>query len=160
MLTFRHYLLRYAALKTPLQHAIWHAWDTFAGVTRASESASWLTKAGYAASSIQADEASDNNERLYLMARKTAWRVPKVNTQSRGWRSLYNLSLEGKVDLSSSRVKEYLQKTLDDIQAVKKSFLTMKPMVQGAEFLGQEVEEAIEASDIAIKAFQAAIRLA
>lgn len=145
--------------ETPLEKAVWKAWEEFQGGAGRGHSAYLETVGG---AGLSAGGLSDD-PKLGTLGYKIDRATNTMERQSRSWRVAYNLSREDKISLDGKRLAKDMMKTLDKMRKVHKDLLKLLNMASGDvdEFgLTGEIKEALEVSTKTQKAFEDAIRLA
>ena len=152
--------------ETPIQKAVWNAWDHFEGTEKIRDAASYLTVVGRTGLSASTSEAADDEPKIGKLGDQISRSTKAMERQSRSWRTAYNLALEGKIELDPKRLAGDLAKTLKAIRATHFKLTQLMMLVASstdtahAPYLKTDVDQALRASDSTITAFLAAIKLA
>lgn len=150
---------------TPLQDAIWAAWDQMAGVEKVqSYDSTFGCIEGFSASISAYMDSPDGGaleDRAYKLVRKNH----RIERQSRSWRAAYNLWREGKIDIDLGRLAVDLDKTRKSLIGSKTELGRIARLVKKlhpttwAE-AASDYEKAMMRLQAAIEAFSKAISMA
>jgi hypothetical protein len=143
--------------ETPLEQAVWNAWDYMDGTEDFKKG--FFELAGVAGLEAAFSEEGDDDPRVYDLGGKIEKRVQFAERHSRPWRTAYNLSREGKIEIDGPRLAKTMGRTLKSILDIKKDLIRLAKMVSFSDSL-EEINKALKFADPTIKAFQDAIKLA
>jgi len=152
-----------AVAENKAQKAIWHAWDTMAGVEKIREFDSAAGAASYFLSAVQSIDDIYDSSWGQKIAGRLQKRLKSMDRQSRGWRSAYNLWVQGK-GINTGRLAQDMRKTLVNIDGIKGDLVDLRKVLRDEypEYWGEyqrNWKEADDAADKAVKAFEAAIAI-
>lgn len=151
--------LKKAAKKpeTPVQQAVWAAWQLFEGGTRND----YLSLVGSAADDATVSEIGDQDIRVFNLGNKIDKALKSAVAQSKSWRSAYNMSLEGRIQLDTDRLARDLMQTIINIRKISQLLTALKKLVGGKdEFLEDSLQKAMEVAIKTERAFEKAAQLA
>jgi len=140
--------------ETPLQKAIWAAWVLFDGPRGSKD---YLRAVGDAAGSVVISDEALDDPKLYDLGNKVDKATTAMEKQSRSWRSAYNLSLEGKVELDGPRVGRDLDKTLAKMRLVHKILVKLGTQKIDDPHFKREIKDAITQSAKTQEGFEKAV---
>ena len=143
-------------LDTPLEAAIWNAWDFYQGTEKVREYDSFLKKAE--AVGLSAAIAYEEDAKIESLGNKIINTSKRAERYSKIWRGAYNLSREGKIELDGKRLAKDMGKTLASIENIKGHMLKIKALTKD-DLLSSEVEDGLKSANSTIKAFEAAIKM-
>jgi len=148
---------------TPMQAAIWAAWDTLQGVERIRSTRSLESEA--ASLFLTVEVMSELYGTSYARtAEQMSKKVQSLEKQSRSWRTAYTLWREGKIDVDHNRLVNDLGKTLKKIVEIQKATAQMGGIKREYPELWEEVDteyrDTAKASQLAVDAFTKAIAMA
>ena len=96
---------------SPLQDAIWEAWDHLQGTDKIKEYDSvyaTITSFGSAVYAYMDNDGGDIEDRVDRLTLRSG----RIDRQSRSWRSTYNLWREGKIEVDLDSLASNMEKTL------------------------------------------------
>lgn len=153
--------------ETPLEKAVWAAWEEFQSVSDRYDYLSLVEGVGLSAVT---SEAADYEQKIYDIGRKIERAAKSMERQSRSWRTAYNLSLEDKIQLDGKRLAKDLGKTKASIEKAEKMMLALgkaylsvnrEPEYKDtAKYEAEDLAKAIAKSKTTSAAFDRAIKLA
>ena len=143
--------------ETPLEKAVWNAWDYMQGTQRFRKGFLDL------AQGVGLSTGGSEDLKVYKLGDKIEKAAVRLEKQSRGWRSAYNLSLEGKIELDGKRLAKDMEKTLRGMNTLYRDIKRLDTMSYGSDIrdlLEDEIKEALTFFPGTVKSFQNAIKLA
>ena len=153
--------------ETPIQKAVWNAWDHLDGTEKISDRKSFSYLAGGVG--LSASIADEDTPGLTNMGSTIDRTVNTIERQSRSWRMAYNLGLEGKIQVDNQRLAKDLTVTLRGIRKVQALLVKLIQRAQdkwhhnGTDRLGDllgDARAALKMTGETAQAFDTAIKLA
>jgi len=154
---------RQASSETPMQVAIWAAWDAMLGVERVRDADTFIATASSLAMSVSTGGDDLSGTKFERAADGMLKKLKNLEKQSRSWRSAYNLW--DKVDVDPGRLGRDMEITFKGIVAIQKSIMGMAgikrtfPNIWEEEGVEYEFNRAAKASQNAIEAFKKALHM-
>ena len=143
--------------ETPIQKAVWNAWDHLEGVEKINDRKSFAALAGSVGlSALTADEDTPG---LYSIGDTIEKATGAIERKSRSWRMAYNLGLEGKIEVDNKRLAKDLTVTLRGVRRVQALLVKLIQRAQDPYLLG-DARAALKVTGETAKAFDAAVKLA
>jgi len=141
--------------ETPLQKAVWNAWDYLDGVDKIPETKALLFVLGGIEGEALISDEVDTIPGFMKLPEKIGRAVKLLEKQTRSWRSAYNLSVEGKITLDERRLVQDLTNTRKILATIHKDLETLKRT-----FTSYDMGPTLDLLRKTDQAFQQAIRSA
>jgi hypothetical protein len=140
-----------SGVKTPLEEALWKAWDNYQGIDKVSRYSS-LEKLieGIGLTATTADEYIPEQDKLGELTLKLN---KKLERESKSWRTSYNLSREGKIALDSKRLGRPLKTFLSTMGKIEQCLIKLKATTKDDLFTW-EVKRGLEALQTTVQSFE------
>lgn len=147
-------VVKKAKQETPMQAAIWSAWDVLWGVdkVRKTNSFGWVMSSLFLGIEIM-DEL--NGTKYARTAEKMQKKLIALKRQTRSWQATYNLWIEGKIEIDHFRLATDLGKTLTTILVIKKAVAQVAGIQRSHPEVWEQVNSHKEATVFAQRAADA-----
>ena len=116
--------------ETPLEKSLWHTWDVFQGTERVRHP--YLDALQGIGMDASTSDLADSDPSIHRLGETLLRAARSMEKQSRSWRTAYNLSVEGKIQLDGPRLAKDLTKTLVAIQKAEKVAASLFKKLAGA----------------------------
>jgi hypothetical protein len=106
--------------ETRIEKAVWSLWEDFQ-----ISNDDYLSLVESTGLSAVVSEAADYDQNIYKLGQKISRAAKAMERQSRSWRTAYNMSVEGKIELDGKRLAKDLAKTKASVVKVERMLILL-----------------------------------